>query len=104
MERNFEYEYPYGKFPTKFTKNGQQKYFEELTSGHEKITTQEYSQPDSPQSHQAEHPTQSTFDISKLLPLLKLMNNKKNMSSSDILSLMLPLLGGGDSSQIADIM
>ena len=100
MERNFEYEYPYGKFPTKFTKNGQQKYFEKLTSEEEKITTQEYSNDIPPQNNQSAPSTQNTFDMSKLLPLLKLMNNKKSMSSSDILSLMLPMLGGGDSSQL----
>lgn len=99
MERNFEYEYPYGKFPTKFTKSGQQKYFEELTNG-DRISTQSYSQPDPAPAAETQ---QNSFDISKLLPLLKLMGNKKGMNSTDMLKVMLPLLGGNDS-QLSDLM
>ena len=98
-------EYPYGQFPTKFTKRGQEKYFEELTQG-EKVTTLNISP--EPQQNQQNNNTQgqptNNFDISKLLPLIKMMGDKKSISSSDMLQMFLPLLGGGNMSGISEIM
>ena len=83
-------EYPYGQFPTKFTKSGQEKYFEELTTKHEQVSTLNTV------SQQSSTPQSSNFDISKLLPLIKMMNDKKSISSSDMLQMFLPLIGGGN--------
>ena len=104
MERNIDQEYPYGKFPTKFTKNGQQKYFEQLTNGVEEERIVNTQQTTNSSEQNINSNTQNGFEISKLLPLLKLMGSKKNINSTDMLQLLIPLLGGSDSSQIADIM
>lgn len=104
MERNLNEEYPYGKFPTKYTKNGQQKYFEELTSSVHEIQVDTLSAPQPIQNQDSQYNQNNSFDISKLLPLIKMMSGKKNMSNNDILQMMIPLLGGGNASQISDIM
>ena len=91
-------DYPYGQFPTKFTKMGQQKYFEQLNKEqNEPVSVMNTSE----QPQQTE--VQNNFDISKLLPLLKLMGDKKSMTTSDMLSMFLPMLGG-NTSQLGDIM
>ena len=88
-------EYPYGQFPTKFTKTGQKQYFEELTNTEQKINTLNVAPPEPQQNN--------SFDISKLLPLIKMMSDKKSMSSTDMLSLFIPLLGGGGNN-ISELM
>ena len=101
MNRNIESEYPYGKFPHKHTKNGQKEYFESLTHNNtQSVTTAQmaenyYNEPN--------QPSNASFDISKLLPLIKLMGNKKNISSTDMLQFVLPLMGG-NMSQMTEIM
>lgn len=98
MEKQYISEYPYGQFPTRFTKKGQQQHFEQLTS--------EISQPQTLTINESrkESPQQNSFDISKLLPLIKLMSDKKSISSTDMLQMFIPLLGGNYSSNINDIM
>lgn len=100
MENNYSYtEYPYGQFPNKFTKNGQKKYFDEISSAREeptKVATTEIKS--TPQT------SQNNLNISSLIPLIKLMGNKKSMSTTDMLSMFLPLLGGENSAQISEIM
>lgn len=102
MERDLSKEYPYGQFPSKYTKLGQQKYFEQLTNSEDsKVSSMNFTpEPQQPQ----QQANQNSLDISKLLPLLKIMGNKKNMSQTDMLQLFLPLIGGSNSSQIADMM
>ncbi len=85
-------EYPYGQFPTRYTKNGQKARFEEIES-----SKKEAPQLDTPDCQQ------NAFDFSKLLPLVKLMSNKKSISNADMLQLVVPLLGG-DSSNVSDII
>ena len=125
MERNLQSEYPYGQFPSKFTKSGQKQYFEQLTNTSQKVenlnfepntlrssnnnsSLQNYnSQHNS--SNNAQYGNQNTnqnnnFDFSKLLPLIKMMNDKKSMSSTDMLSMFLPMLGGGNISGLSEIM
>lgn len=77
MENNYQSDYPYGIFPQKHTKSGQTKV--------QQIET-------------AETPKQETsgLDISRLLPLITLMNSKKNISQSEMFSILLPLLTGKD--------
>lgn len=79
-------EYPYGQFPTKFTKNGQKKYFEEIKE-EQKIQTMSTETPQ-------QTPPQNQFDFGKLLPLLKLMGDKKSISNTDMLKMFIPMLGG----------
>jgi len=107
MERNLNDEYPYGKFPTKYTKIGQQKYFEQLTSDNleDKVSVMNTTNVESQNNDNSQYSNQqNSFDISKLLPLLKMMSSKKNISNNDMLQMMLPLLGGENMSQMADIM
>lgn len=77
MENNYQNDYPYGIFPQKHTKSGQTKV---------------------QQMEVMETPKQENIgpDISKLLPLITLMNSKKNISQSDMFSILLPLLTGKD--------
>lgn len=85
-------EYPYGQFPTRFTKNGQKAQLEKIENSKTETLSIE------PPSEQ-----QNTFDLSKLLPLIKLMGNKKSISNADMLQLVVPLLGG-NSSNVSDII
>ena len=101
MTRNIDSEYPYGEFPHKHTKNGQKQYFEALTQGGEQLVSSE-SFSNNNVAPQIET-TNNQLDISKLLPLIKLMGNKKNISSSDMLQLVLPLMGG-NVSQMTEIL
>lgn len=99
MEKQSFSEYPYGQFPTKFTKHGQKEYFEQLNT-EQKISTMNTSPP----SSQSQPVQNNSFDIAKLLPLLKMMGDKKSMSSTDMLQMFLPLLGGGNTNNISEIM
>lgn len=85
-------EYPYGQFPTRFTKNGQKAQLEKIENSKTEALSID------PPSEQ-----QNTFDLSKLLPLIKLMGNKKSISNADMLQLVVPLLGG-NSSNVSDII
>lgn len=101
-------EYPYGQFPTKFTKHGQQQYFEELTKNQNvsMFNTDYEQQANSKIQSEQNNQTQqnSSFDFSKLLPLIKMMGDKKSISSTDMLQMLLPLIGGGNMSGISEIM
>ena len=101
MEKHNSTEYPYGEFPIKFTKLGQEKYFQELNKKHEQpvTTTTITPQPNTQQGSQ-----QANFDISKFIPMIKLMSNKKSMSSTDMLQMFLPLLGGSNMGNITELM
>ena len=101
MTRNIDNEYPYGNFPHKYTKNGQKQYFEALTQGDEQMVATESISASNSQVQPDN--SNNTLEISKLLPLIKLMGNKKNISSSDMLQLVLPLMGG-NMSQMTEIL
>lgn len=77
MENNdvFIADYPYGIFP----------------SNHTKIAKKE--QPIYEESEPKPR-VESSPDISKLLPLITIMNSKKSLSQSEMLSLILPILSG----------
>lgn len=98
MEHKFTHEYPYGQFPFKNTKIGQKQYFEEIQSQNRNVTVEAIEPPP-----QQESPQENNIDISKLLPLIKMMSNKKSISSTDMLRLFLPLLGG-NSNGISEIL
>ena len=91
-------EYPYGQFPTKFTKLGQEKYFEQITKN-EQVSALNIDTNNNPPNEE-----KNNFDFSKLLPILKLMSDKKSISNNDILQMILPLIGGGNMSGISEIM
>lgn len=91
-------EYPYGQFPTKFTKLGQEKYFEQITKN-EQVSALNIDTNNNPPNEE-----KNNFDFSKLLPILKLMGDKKSISNNDILQMILPLIGGGNMSGISEIM
>ena len=101
MEKHNSAEYPYGEFPIKFTKLGQEKYFQELNKKHEQpVTTTTIT----PQANTQQDSQQTNFDISKFIPMIKLMSNKKSMSSTDMLQMFLPLLGGSNMGNITELM
>lgn len=80
-------EYPYGIFPINHTKIGQQKLKEKLNKPLEQEPT--VSTLDATEQ-------KPNLDIGKLLPLIKMMGNKKSLSQNDMLQLFLPLLTGGN--------
>jgi len=77
-------DYPYGMFPYNYTKSGQKQLKEKM----EEVSTQSVTTLSQPE------PQKSGLDISKLLPLFSIMNNKKSLSQADMLKLFLPLLTG----------
>lgn len=79
-------------FPLNHTKDGQ-----------ETIKTQQQKQEVSILSTQNE-PQQQSLDMGKILPLLKLINGKKNISQNDMLQLVLPMLLGGNSVDFSKIL
>ena len=96
MEKQYFNEYPYGHFPLKFTKSGQKQLFEELNTNNTPPKISVQSQPVNEQ-------TQNSFDIAKLLPILKIMGDKKSISSTDMLQMFIPMLGG-NASNLSEIM
>ena len=98
MEKQYFNEYPYGHFPSKFTKSGQKQLFEELNTNNTppkiSVQNQQINEPAQPQN---------SFDIAKLLPLLKMMGDKKSISSTDMLQMFIPMLGG-NASNLSEIM
>jgi len=97
MIRNIDNEYPYGKFPYKHTKNGQKQYFESIKEREQVVVTESIN------NTRGTYEQNNSFDISKLLPLIKLMGNKKNISSTDMLQFVLPLMGG-NMSQMTELI
>ena len=91
-------EYPYGQFPTRFTKLGQQRRLEKKKIEEQRVSSLSTQPVSSPQQ-----PQQNSFDISKLLPLIKLMGDKKSISTSDMLKMFIPLLGG-ESSGVSELL
>ena len=82
---NVSNEYPYGIFPLNYTKEGQEKIKHEI---------QEQAKKD---IIDVSKPTpRPALDISKLLPLIKLMGNKKSLSQGDMLQLLVPMLTGSN--------
>lgn len=77
MENNdvFISDYPYGIFPANRTKiiKKEQPIYEEI---------------------EPKPSAETSPDFSKLLPLITLMNSKKSLSQSEMLSLILPILSG----------
>lgn len=82
---NVSNEYPYGIFPLNYTKEGQEKIKHEIQEQAKKDII-DVSEP-------APRPA---LDISKLLPLIKLMGNKKSLSQGDMLQLLVPMLTGAN--------
>ena len=102
MEKHSSAEYPYGEFPIKFTKTGQEKYLQELNKNQyeQYVNTASIDRQENTQQNNQ----QNTFDIAKLIPIIKLMSDKKSMSSTDMLQMFLPLLGGGNMGNITELM
>lgn len=102
MEHRTTNEYPYGQFPLKNTKIGQKQYFNEIQAQNQKVTVESFDVPEIKESAQQNN----NMDISKLLPLIKMMGNKKSISSTDMLQMFLPLIGGNMSglSEILSLM
>ena len=102
MEHRTTNEYPYGQFPLKNTKIGQKQYFNEIQAQNQKVTAESFDVPEIKESAQQNN----NMDISKLLPLIKMMGNKKSISSTDMLQMFLPLIGGNMSglSEILSLM
>ena len=99
MENNeqvYMQEYPYGIFPTNYTKEGQEAIKEnKILSERQNVSAL---------STPSQTPQQPSFDIAKLLPLLKMMNNKKSISQNDMLQLVLPMLMGGNTGDLSEII
>ena len=94
-EQVYMQEYPYGIFPTNYTKEGQE------TIKENKILSEQQSVSTLSAPSQSQQPS---FDIAKLLPLLKMMNNKKSISQNDMLQLVLPMLIGGNTGDLSEII
>ncbi len=90
MENYINNEYPYGEFPTKYTKNGQaelkQKWQEGNLNNEEKITANAHNA-----THQ--HQPANTIDIHKILPLIKKMNSNTPLSQGDMMGMLMGLIG-----------
>lgn len=82
---NVSNEYPYGIFPLNYTKEGQEKIKQ---SHQQQLREDSFTTPESS--------LKPTLDLSKILPLIKLMGNKKSLSQGDMLQLLLPMLTGAD--------
>ena len=108
MLDNISDEYPYGKFPTEYTKQGQAVLMQKfLNPSHD--TKPAPPQPDtvetfshspsvsaSDNENSAPPNSEPRMDIHKLMPLIKSMSQNKSISQNELLKMMLPMLSGGN--------
>lgn len=95
MNNQNNVEYPYGQFPTRFTKNGQQQLIE-------KLSQPENDPYDPPKPIETNNQPSSNLNLTSLLPLIKMMGNKKNISQTDMLQMFLPMMTGN--SNVGEIL
>lgn len=91
-ENSTQFDYPTYPFPVEYTKSGQQELKHKFESAeyNDKIQTQNvstYTDNVSVQNSNA-----PTFNLNTLLPLIKAMNSKGKLSTSDMMKTFMPLL------------
>ena len=86
--------YPYGEFPSKYTKSGQEELRKKMLSGG--------NQPE-PVTVTQEKPKRNGIDFHKFLPLIKNMGAGKQLSHAEMLQLVLPMLGG-ENKDLSEVM
>lgn len=105
MQDNISDEYPYGKFPTEYTKQGQailmQKFLNSSSDTKppqpkpELVETFQHT-PSTDSDNQTQQNFEPRMDIHKLMPLIKSMSQNKSISQNELLKIMLPMLSGGN--------
>ena len=85
--------YPYGEFPTKYTKNKSSLETKTNTINTQGIDTEK---------HNEEKPSSTNFD--KLLPIITALSSGKKMESGDLFSSILPLIAGSNAKQITPLL
>ncbi len=95
-------EYPYGQFPTRYTKSGQEEMkrkWQEGKANNNNVSIQNVGNTteDSEPTHSA-----NTIDIHKLLPLIKKMNSNSPLSQGDLMGMLMGMLGK-EHSDLVDI-
>ncbi len=102
MQNTLSNEYPYGQFPTQYTKLGQEqmkKQWQERTAEKKESSKNVNIQSDG--NDKCEH-SANTIDIHKILPLIKKMNSNTPISQGDLISMLMGLMGK-ENSDLADI-
>lgn len=97
-EVNISNEYPYGNFPTHYTKDGQAKLKQQWQENTLKQPVHNSSKNDN-DNHKHEH---NKFDIHKLLPLIKKMNSNTTLSQGDLMNMLMSLMGK-ENNELADV-
>lgn len=100
MEQSNFGEYPTAQFPSEYTKQGQAQLMQKFLNrqNNESVITQTVQTQSTPENVDTmSNETQSTFDIHKLMPLIKSMSQNKALSKNELIKMMLPMLSGSNS-------
>ncbi|MBR4745586.1 MAG: hypothetical protein IK070_02635 [Clostridia bacterium] len=91
-ENSGQFDYPTYPFPVEYTKSGQQELKNKFESAEhsEKIQTQNISTYNDNASVQTT--SAPAFNLTTLLPIIKAMNSKGKLSTSDMMKTLMPLL------------
>lgn len=109
MQNQIIDQYPTAKFPTEYTKQGQQILMQKFVAGQNQQAVEVQQTPEvinSDESFQQETAQQPTIDIHKLMPLIKSMSQNKALSKNDLMKAVLPMLSGnnGEYSELINMM
>ena len=83
-------EYPYGSFPSHYTKNGQA---ELKRQWKENQLKQKVDKPTETKKDHFEEHNKNNLDLHKLLPLIKKMNSNTPLSQGDLMSMLMSYIG-----------
>ncbi len=99
MPNNIASEYPNVSFPSEYTKQGQKALLDKY------LNNDTHTQASKIQNEEKHNTTQkNNIDLHKLMPLIKSMSKNQSINSSELMKMMLPMLSGGNNSDINDIL
>ena len=110
--------YPYGQFPDKYTKKIKERnlnnpnifeyHYNNNNYNFSKVETQKFNKENNNNNNSHTNTTTNNnnafSDLSKILPLITSFKDKKNMDSSSIFNIILPMIAGNKSKEISTLM
>ena len=100
MSENVASQYPNMTFPSEYTKQGQKAMLDKYLNGENNNTKPQKEKVDNPHKETPK----SNIDLHKLMPLIKSMSKNQSITQNELMKMMLPMLSGGNNSDMNDIM